>query len=570
MKSILCILGLVAGFLVQSPTHGAVMTVGSDPACDFHSLQIAIGVSNTNNQDDEIRLANNLAYTSVALEKTDVNALTVVGGYPSCTANGASTILTVLDGAGTSASVVTARGGRLSLANLWIKNGTPRYVGSSGGGIRGVLPTTIIELKRVRLSGNSAWNGGGISVVGKEQQWIQLRAEDLTISENEAAGNGGGFHAEYVNGTFDGLLVEKNRAGGNGGGAWLGRDAVFHNRAGKLRSGFFSNRARESGGGIAIEGGGMEMYQVSRGLEPPVIEGNEARVGGGVYVFNDKPGTLAAFNGHEINVRKNLAGIEGGFAAVVAESDDSGNVYAAIRISADAPPVGGGSFANCAQPLLCNVFGGNAAIDDDGNLGLGGLVSVRSEGAGAVGFVSFNNVTVTGNLGHDLAHISANKENEFGRRVEFFNSLIDHNTAEKNLIVAEGFSQVFIGSSTATENWIGEPIISGAGDIYVRGSIFTDDMPLLNATTPQTSVFNLIVANDDGLAGYPMISKTDPRFVAPSQRDYALRSDSPALDMEAGLSISQFDRNSFPRDVDLLWVPDINTPRDLGCFERQF
>ncbi len=195
---------------------------------------------------------------------------------------------------------------------------------------------------------------------------------------------------------------------------------------------------------------------------------------------------------------------------------------------------------------------------------------MRSRGKAAVGFASFNNVTVTENFGLDLAHVSADDENEHGRRVEFFNALIDNNFVEKNLLAAEGFAQIFIDSSTVTENRISYPLISGNAGVYVRGSIFTETVPLLESITAQTSVSNLIVGNTVGLSGFPLIRKVDPRFVDPSQRDFTLLADSPALDLEWSVPFPQFDRNGLPREVDLWWVPDNSTPRDLGCFERQF
>ena len=44
---------------------------------------------------------------------------------------------------------------------------------------------------------------------------------------------------------------------------------------------------------------------------------------------------------------------------------------------------------------------------------------------------------------------------------------------------------------------------------------------------------------------------------------------SPGLDREWNDSPSFFDLDRLPRNVDLLWVPDVGTPRDFGCFERQ-
>jgi hypothetical protein len=102
-----------------------------------------------------------------------------------------------------------------------------------------------VELKDVRISRNTAHNGGGLAIVGSALNTIRVTAERLVLDRNIASGNGGGMFARYANGTVSGLLVERNHAFNNGGGVWMGRDAVLFNRNGKNRSGFFANVAEQ-------------------------------------------------------------------------------------------------------------------------------------------------------------------------------------------------------------------------------------------------------------------------------------------------------------------------------------
>lgn len=177
-------------------------------------------------------------------------------------------------------------------------------------------PALGIDFRDVRITLNSAASGGGVAIIGSPSLTIRVRAENLRIDRNDASGNGGGLFAAYANGQFSSLQVEDNRAGNDGGGIWLGNDAVFHNRTGKTRSGIFANHAGNRGGGIAIEGGAMEMYHVAAGTDPAVISNNSARVGGAISIFNDRPWTAAVFNGSGINVVKNTASREGGAIAI--------------------------------------------------------------------------------------------------------------------------------------------------------------------------------------------------------------------------------------------------------------
>ncbi len=562
----LCI--AVACILLHEPLHAAILKVGVGPGCSVGDLPSAVAMTNANGQDDEIHLSNTVEYRDVAVQKNDAQDLTIRGGYADCVAVSPTGLKTLLDG-DVQAPVIEATDGRIVLENLLVVGASLRGEASSGAGVNIIGNAIRVELKNVRISGNAAHNGGGLAIIGDIRHTIQVRAENLALDGNIADANGGGLYAQYANGILSGLLAENNHAIHNGGGAWLGRDAVFHNRNGKLRSGFFKNRAENNGGGVAIEGGGMEMYQISPGLDPATFGGNVARVGGGVYLFNDTPFSASTFNASDINAIGNRASDEGGFAAVEIRTVDSDPVFGGIHVSASAPPVGGGSFANCSVALSCNVFRGNVAEDASGLRRPGALVSIRNHGKGAAGFARFWSASVLGNTGYNLVHNQSDLPTAWAQEIHLRDALVHGNAVEKNLVVAEGFASVVIEGSTATENEVPSALIAGTGRSHVRGSIFTDDTPLLETTGSLTSVSNLMVRNDQGLGGFPGVQQDDPRFVDPANGDFQLRADSPALDKEINSAWPALDRNRNPRSVDLPGVPDFNTPRDLGCFERQ-
>lgn len=555
--------------LAQTELRAATITVGADPACQANTLQAALAITNSNAQDDEVRLANNMSFDHISLTKTDAQTLTIRGGFPTCASTAPLAVPTLLDGNGGSRPVIEARAGALVLENLQIEGATLAGDDTSGGGVNVVEDATRVELKNVRISRNTAHNGGGLAIVGSEGNTIHVEAEHLVLDQNIAGGNGGGLYAQYANGTVSGLLAERNHAFNNGGGVWLGRDAVLFNRNGKHRSGFYKNVAENNGGGLAIDGGGMEIFQVSPGLEPAAFYGNSARIGGGVHVFNDRPNTTAAFNASGITATRNHASEEGGFAAVDIRSEDSIPVYGGIHVSASAPPVGGDPFAYCNTAISCNVFSDNEARGSDGGARPGALISIRNQGKGAAGFARFWNSSLRRNAGYNLVQNISDIGTTWAQEIHFKNALIHGNALEKNLVDAQGFGSIYIESTTITQNDIHAPLIAGQGDIYLRGSVFTDDAPLLENITAQTSAFTLMVRNADGLSGFPLVEQNDPRFVDPLNFDFQLEVDSPALDREWNDGSTPLDLNGKPRNVDLPWVADFNTPRDLGCFERQ-
>jgi predicted outer membrane repeat protein len=160
-----------------------------------------------------------------------------------------------------------APGGRLTLANLTVANGSTDSVGG------GVLDQGTLALRGVRLTGNNAVNGGGLFVLGSGR---------ATASSSEFAGNsatnlGGGIQVQGSL-ALRAVRLTGNKAS-NGGGLGIGTSG----QAGVSFSQFTGNSATGVGGG-AIDNAGQLAVDHS------TLTGNSANVNGG-GLSTEAPGT---------------------------------------------------------------------------------------------------------------------------------------------------------------------------------------------------------------------------------------------------------------------------------------
>ena len=201
----------------------------------------------------------------------------------------------------------------VSISGLTISNGTAQ----TGGGIR--VQDENLTLDDVALTGNTAAaEGGGLYVDGFA---ATLTVRNSTISGNVARG-GGGAYVEDTGGitTFDGVVIDGNTASEEGGGIFLydpDADVVIDNAT-------ITNNAANKGGGIYLYSQDAGSFTISNST----ISGNGATTGGGVYLYDiDNPVSISAstISG---NTATNGAGINIGrisAPAVVSNSTISGN-----------------------------------------------------------------------------------------------------------------------------------------------------------------------------------------------------------------------------------------------------
>ncbi|MGE4072408.1 MAG: hypothetical protein AB7E72_14655 [Lysobacterales bacterium] len=544
----------------------ATYTVGG-AGCQFSSLQSAIHQAGLTPEADVIRIAGNTNYTFQALVKADPFKLGLVGGYPNCLPAALPNGQTRINGSGLDASVLGIFGGEVELANLVFTGGAPRH--GRGGGVLVGAPTLAVAFQNVRITGNSALEGGGLAIVGAPNHTISVHSQRLIIDHNISTDAGGGLWATYAQAIKQSAawLISRNEAGGDGGGAWLGEDAVFHLYSSKDPSGFVDNLAKGDGGGVALVRGSLTLYHNGGAAQPTEISRNTAARGGGISLYSDAGGSTSV-QAHEIIGHDNLALVEGGFASIRMIGED-GRV-ATGELHVDANHFFGG--APCGSVLDCNLFRGNTAMGADGRLQPGALVSIRNQGKFAVGLARFWNSTVRESIGRDLAHHWSDAESGYAEEIDFRESLIVHNLTEKHLIETEGDGSLNIFGSTFARNDSGAATlqVDDAGFAYLMGSIFDDQARFMDQIPVHQSLFALMVREPGAAEGMSLIFRDDPMFEDPDHDDFRLRAASPALDRQWDVVTGNFlDRAGNPRTVDLPWVPDFNTPRDLGCFERQ-
>jgi len=92
---------------------------------------------------------------------------------------------------------------------------TLNTAGFYGGGMV-IVGSGLCDVSGAYLSGNEAWDGGGLYVSDGAPSFT-----NLVIEDNTAIANGGGVYLEGFAGILEGVLVERNQAGAFGGGVYI-------------------------------------------------------------------------------------------------------------------------------------------------------------------------------------------------------------------------------------------------------------------------------------------------------------------------------------------------------------
>ncbi|KAA1257883.1 putative outer membrane protein PmpB precursor [Rubripirellula obstinata] len=302
-------------------------------------------------------------------------------------------------------------------------NGSTGVLDTEGGGGILSIDANLTIADNTLVSGNDAINGtatgGGIHVLGG-----QLDVLDSTISNNFAAGSGGGI--TLSNGT-SGLLteasIENNRAGtlstltdsGFGGGVY----GSINNDLTIVGGSFRGNEASRQGGGIWSRESTVTVDSVL--FESNFSAGDGTDDGGGAIY--QEAGTL---NLASAILRQNEAhgiqGIGGGitsrFANVFVVDSEIDNNHA----NGD-----GGGFASIASTLIVT----NTNVVSNSANGLGVRATTPNSGDGG-GFVLFNDSTLTLNAGiveNNSAAFRGGGIKQFGGRTTVTGTLFNSNQA---------------------------------------------------------------------------------------------------------------------------------------------
>ena len=146
------------------------------------------------------------------------------------------------------------------------------FIGNSatyhGGGINSVSGTGMLKIENTSIRDNTAESGGGIY-----NSSMNLSISNSEINHNSSSHNGGGiYHTANDLTIFDSDLMD-NQSNYNGGGIWNG--GTINVGQSKLKN----NSARYWGGGIHNIG--------TANLSQAIVQGNHAKDGGGIATIGN-------------------------------------------------------------------------------------------------------------------------------------------------------------------------------------------------------------------------------------------------------------------------------------------
>ena len=558
---------------------GAVVSVGSDNACDFRigatKIQDAISSGAS-----EIRIVRDTYNENLVIDDTD---LTLIGGYDDCTdanndvrgtlfstvnANGVGTVLRVSG---------NARRYTVNIEKMSFRSGNGNS-SSLGGGIFVDDADVQLNLNDVTVAGNSGISGGGLSIIDGNADVIGI---DLYVTQNRAD-SGGGIYCSGANTSIlmaDGPLgftgIRGNRAeGGNGGGVRLQNGCVFTTYAGTANGlirigGIAVNQATVSGGGIAVESGsiasliGFEVCFFNRCFgnndEPLNVDFNSADSddnntgnGGGIWVS----GVGSSLDAKTVLINGNSAH-DGGGVAVVNGANFSSNYIV----------------KTCHEPDRCNQV-----IDNEANLGGAVLVGNGSQATignthiqgnranfGAVGYVLGTDST----LDIEGSIITANGDNGSG-------NFLDTDIFRINGVGSTN-TQLILDFVTIADNLALSSVVSNLNASFeLKASIVSDidSGDVYFSSNPISQLFECLIVHEElsimKAGGGTLVNVDDPIFIDPAGGNYRIdASTSPAVDYCNAFTILPTfnDIDLEPRGFDDPSIIDFSGPVDIGADE---
>ncbi len=581
-------LALVAGACPAIDAVAATFTVGTGTGCSHSTFADAITAAENSAGADTIRLTRSIAYNQVSAVIETSQELTITGGFATCTQATSDGILTVLDGAGGSATSVLRitgnTGAIIKLESLTIRNGDVGGTGYGGGVyFRG---DGILEIQRSAITNNIAGYGGGIYAEGLGGNAELVIGENVSIVGNTARYSGGGVYVEALEMTMvdPGSIILNNEAtgvgtaGGYGGGLMVlssSHTAVATvgttgpNDFGAIRG----NRARYGGGAavVAAEANGVGASIVIAGTNPDHwvgVRGNTATVAGGGFYARSADSSLGSISLADVKLRN------------FAISDNVAPDGAAIYLEKEGiwggrafftPSMGGGQ---CPVGRACGEISRNDASDGT-QLTSGAIVHVRPDAAVAFGeFVgsaavpSRSGILMSENRGGRLFYASGNEASMY-----LDNVVMTDNQLSQEVIrsASEEVSRLRLRNVTVAGNQIGAGhVIAKYFDTSIDASIIWQPGKTTLQNNGGTLTVTQVIASEVGsLNAGPEAFAANPRFTDPGRGDYSIRAASPAVD-GAGASPSILgDVLGLPRNIDLDSAAFSRGPRDIGAYERQ-
>lgn len=552
---------------------GCPVSVGPESGCDYDSLQLAIndaeGGDNCGHiavtSDYSLTMATNITHL-VGWDTPPGTPAWLMGGFPDCNdldpANATTTVLDA-DQQGRPLAIWHPADESdplsvLRIENFQLINGQS---GFSGGAlsISGVPGRLAVELVNVEIRTSQAdESGGGIYLQAIADGILDDPDElpppmlfiddDSHITLNEAEEKGGGIYCENSHErntvmllTGAGLIAD-NRASDGGGVAlsncvaWMqnGRPLWFLVPTG----GIMLNEASSRGGGLFAESGSIAVLVDSMasemGGDPDsafLIGGNEAEVGGGVYLTDEDT--------QGIVIRTRIFGNESTFEGAGIYVNAEASLLLSIPFSdqdlACRPP-----FSQSGLTFLppCNVLENNRAGAG------GGAAVVRNAGQ-----LQLRNAFITGNESDGgsasaiLASNSITAGDDPPARVDIINSVVADHSGGSHVLFAGSGGHIEVRWSSVADNDYSSSLFHAFASsdrqarYEIRSSIvWQDDGENMatrdgagNATAHADCVIAFEDAGDTDLGPVAFYSVIDPEFVDPDSGNYRLSTTSPAI-----------------------------------------
>lgn len=530
----ICVPIIVTMMLTCGPAWVAadVITVGPDPACDASSIGVALFAALASG-DDEIRLANNQTYTNESVHLTDwapggVGALTIVGGYDTCTDTTPSGRTVVSGGASNPVFEIdsSSSSSEVTLRSLEI-------VGSGESGVL-VEGNSDVTIENCYIRDN---DDSGLRVEGGATVSVNFTT---SIRLNQAT-LGGGIHCSDSTVTLEGL-VRENTASSSGGGVFAETDCSLT----VLPGGYVELNDAQWGGGIyATSSATVTLNGVSSTRMARVVDNTASNSGGGVYA-----------NGTGTWVIVNNARVTGNSAALA-----GGGLYAtnSARITTDRVSV------TCIDAQRCTRLSGNtlttagegiAAYAENGaTIELLQTWIEGNAGAGDLGFLLYatgagTEMELEGVQLWDNGSVSLFESRDGASLVAAFA------TAAGNRDGSGGQPRLLQASNSATAQFYSSILRETSGSSLSSGAAVTAaDCLILDAI--------------GDLPGPTFSMAADPLFRDLGSGDLRPRGESPAVDYcdTTEYSPVHYDLEHKPRGYDSAGAADNLGPFDLGGFE---
>lgn len=278
-------------FLVSAAQAGttAVVTVGSDGACDYATITAA-SFGEPASETLDIRLSKNYSQTSIEL--LDDRRTFIQGGFDNCSDSTPSG-RTVINGGSFNGPLLVVTAGNNTVQNIDLYlHDLEMTAGNanSDGGVIAITGSWDLVLDNVYMHANiSSQDGGAIHIKPATNSSVMLPVlvvfNNSIISSNDAD-NGGALACDGGGSVFmwDSQLAN-NSANQDGGAIYLNDGCTYEQYGAGFFQGILLNDASGFGGGIhAANNSSVSLYGSQFGLGQVAILSNTASNGGGISV----------------------------------------------------------------------------------------------------------------------------------------------------------------------------------------------------------------------------------------------------------------------------------------------